>query len=113
MFGMKKFVVDSYQGFRNFAGNQVEKARPLARKAKKYAAAVAVAGSVLIGGYSNSAHAEDAVITMPSLGVDWAASATGIVTWLSGNLAPILGVSLGVVGLFVMFSWLKRGVSGR
>lgn len=105
---IKGYVVSGYNAVRNGAKKVVE------RGSSTVTAIVAVVGGALVGG---SVYAEEvATGTTLSLGdspINWGASATGLLEYLGSNLAPILGLTLGVVAVFVVFRWMIKGASGR
>ncbi len=64
---------------------------------------------------AGSAMAEDVatVIEKPQNIIDFSTSAKNLMAYLGTNLAPILGLTLGVVAVIVVFRWMVKGASGK
>lgn len=68
-------------------------------------------------GLSGGVFAEEpapGVIAMPAVSpIKWKESADGLLQYLSTNLTPILGITLAIVAIVVVFRWLVKGASGK
>lgn len=73
--------------------------------------------ALAVFGVSGGVFAEEAdprVIAMPTTSpIKWKESADGLLQYLSSNLTPILGITLAIVAIVVVFRWLVKGASGR
>lgn len=84
-------------------------------KANSTVTAVCLA-ALAVFGLSGGVFAEDdpAVINLPATSpIKWKESADGLLQYLSSNLTPILGLTLAIVAIVVVFRWLVKGASGR
>ena len=68
--------------------------------------------AVCLGILSAPVFAADIPVTIPSTGIDWSATMTGIFDAVKPALVAGIGVGLAIVIVYTAYRFLKRGANG-